>query len=248
MTEAGLGRLTGFFFLMTFVTAIPAVAVFYRPAITDPAFVLGSGADTGLATGAVLELALILANIATALTIYPVIGRRFPVLALAYVAARLVECGFIAVGIVALLALNTLRLGADGADPAMLIVAGKTLVAVHAWTFRLGPGVVVGVGNGLILGMAMWRARLVPRGLSILGIVGGPALVAAGLAVILGRIEAGGTAQVVLTLPEFLWELGLGLWLLARGFRDSARAKANDEPLRRADRLGRPAMGEPPAR
>ncbi|MFO1210688.1 MAG: DUF4386 domain-containing protein [Amaricoccus sp.] len=232
MSRTTLGRLTGVFFLITFVTAIPAVAVFYRPAIADPAFVLGGGFDAGVASGAVLELALILANIATALTIYPVIAPRLPVLSLAYVAARLVECGFIGIGIVALLALNTLRLGANGADPAMLVIAGQTLVAIHAWTFRLGPGVVVGVGNGLILGVAMWRARLVPRGLSIFGIIGGPALVAAGIAVIFGRIEAGGTTQAILTLPEIVWELGLGLWLLARGFPDAPQGKAHDDPSR----------------
>lgn len=225
MTEAHLGRLTGFFFLMTFVTSIPAVAIFYRSAITDPAFVLGGGFDVGVASGAVLELALILANIATALTVHRVIGRRFPLLSLAYIAARLVECGFIGVGIVALLALNTLRLGANGADPAMLMIAGQALVAIHAWTFRLGPGVVVGIGNGLILGVAMWRARLVPRGLSVLGIMGGPALVGAGVAVIFGRIEAGGMVQAILTLPEVLWEFGLGLWLLVKGFPRSGGSK-----------------------
>jgi hypothetical protein len=71
---------------------------------------------------------------------------------LAYVTAQLTECSFIAVGILSLLALGTLRIDAGGAGPATLQAVGKALVAVHDWTFLLGPGFVVGVGNGLILG------------------------------------------------------------------------------------------------
>jgi mannose/fructose/N-acetylgalactosamine-specific phosphotransferase system component IIC len=117
-----------------------------------------------------LELALILANIATALTLYPVLKRRFPVLGLGFVTARLMESAFIAFGIVAIMALNTLRLHGGGADEGSMMVTGQALVALHNWTFNMGPGIVVGVGNGLILGYMMWKTRLVPRFLSILGL------------------------------------------------------------------------------
>jgi hypothetical protein len=217
-----LARLTGVLFLVTFVTSIPPVVTFYAPALHDPAFVLGGGFDTGISWGALLELILILANIGTALTLYPVLRRRFEVLSLGYVAARLTECGFIAVGILALMALDTLRLQAGQADPATLTVAGQVLVALHDWTFRLGPGVVVGVGNGLVLGYMMWKTRLVPRYFSILGLVGGPAILAAGFAVLFGVIEAGSTPQAIATIPEFFWELSLGIWLTVRGFDRAA--------------------------
>jgi len=219
-----LGRMTGLLFILTFATSIPPVLSMYVPALQDPAFVLGGGFHTGVSWGAVLELALILTNIGTAVTLYPVLKRRFPVLSLSYVAARLTECGFIAMGVVALLALNTLRLHAGDADPATLQVVGQALVALHDWTFRLGPGVVVGVGNGLILGYMLWTTRLVPRAMSILGLVGGPALLVAGIAVVLGSIDAGSVPQMLATLPEFLWELSLGVWLLVRGFNRSALA------------------------
>jgi hypothetical protein len=219
-----LGRMTGLMFLLTFAAGIPPVFTFYVPALSDPAFVLGGGFDVNLSWGALLELILILSNIGTALLLYPVLRRRFPVLSLAYVAARLTECGFIAMGIVALLALNTMRLTAGGADADGLVAVGAALVALHDWTFRLGPGVVVGVGNGLILGFMMWKTRLVPRYLSVLGLVGGTALLAAGIAVVLGSIEAGSTPQVLATVPEFFWELSLGVWLLVRGFNTPALA------------------------
>lgn len=217
-----LGRIAGMLFLLTFASAIPPVAIFYAPALDDPSFVLGDGGSAWISWGAIFELVLIFSNISTALALYPVLNKRFPVLALGYVAARLVECGFIATGIVALLALDTLRVEAAHEDPAILIVMARGLVSMHEWTFRLGPGVVVGIGNGLLLGFMLWKTRLVPRAMSIFGILGGPVLVVAGILVILGQMEAGGGVQLLLTLPEIIWEFSLGLWLSIWSFSRSA--------------------------
>jgi hypothetical protein len=189
---------------------------------------LGGGFDHGIAWGAVFELILIAANIGTALTLYSVLKRQSEVLALGYVTVRLVECGFIAIGIIAMMALNTVRLNAGDADKDMLVVAGQALVAVHDWTFRIGPGVVVGIGNGMMLGYLMWKTRLVPRAMSVLGLVGGPALIVAGLAVMFGHIEAGSALQAIATVPEFFWELSLGIWLLVKGFDPAALTDLNE--------------------
>jgi hypothetical protein len=88
----------------------------------------------------------------------------------------------------------------------------------------LGPGFVVGVGNGLILGYLMYRSALVPRAMAVLGLIAGPLIIASGSAVVLGVIEAGGVVQTIAALPEFLWELSLGIWLTVRGFNPSALA------------------------
>lgn len=213
-----LARLTGLLFLVTYAASIPPVLSFYVPALSDPRFVLGGDFHRGVSVGALSEMVLIAANIGTALALYPVMRRHSRTLSLAYLAARLTESGFIAMGIVALLALNTLRLTSGAAEPEALMVVGQALVALHDWTFRLGPGVVVGVGNGLILGYLMWKTRLVPRALSVLGLVGGPVLLLAGAAVVMGWIEAASAAQIIATVPEFFWELLLGLWLLLKGF------------------------------
>ena len=217
-----LGRLTGLFFLLTYATSIPPVLTFYVPALSDPAFVLGGALDMGLTWGAILEVFLIVSNIATALAAYPVLKRRFPVLSLAFVSARIMESMFIGMGIVAVLALGTLRAQAGVGDPAAMTAVGQALVALHDWTFKLGPGVVVGFGNGLILGYMMWKTRLVPRFLSILGLIGGPALLASSAAIMFGYIEIGSTIQGLAVAPEFLWELLLGIWLLVRGFSPAA--------------------------
>jgi hypothetical protein len=81
---------------------------------------------------------------------------------------------------------------AAGADAASLVAVGQSLVALHDWTFRLGPGFFVGVGNGLILGYLMYTSRLVPRGMAMLGLIGGPLIIASGVGVLFGVIEAGG--------------------------------------------------------
>lgn len=224
-----LGRLTGLLFIVTYVTSIPPVLSLYVPALSNPAFILGGGLDASVSWGAFLELLLIVANIGSALAIYPVLRKRFEILSLGFVAARITESVFIAVGIIAMLALNTLRQHAGGADEASLLVVGQSLVAIHDWTFNLGPGVVVGVGNGLILGWMMWKTRLLPRAMSILGLIGGPALLLAGIAMLFGIIEVGSTAQVIATMPEFFWELSLGVWLLVKGFNPAALAAVNED-------------------
>jgi hypothetical protein len=135
------------------------------------------------------------------------------------------ESVFIAVGILAVLTLVTMRQdfsGATGADGTALATVGHTMVTLQEWTFNLGPGVVVGVGNGLILGYMMYRTGLVPRAMAMLGLIGGPLIIASGTAVIFGVIEAGSAAQMLAVIPEFFWELSFGIYLIVKGFKPSA--------------------------
>jgi hypothetical protein len=229
MNPQKIARAFGVLYLITFVTSIPAF-FFYVPVLDDPRYILGGGGgDTSVGFGALLELLLIIANIATAVVPYPILRRQNEILALGYVSARIVECTFIAVGILSLLTLVTLRQeAAEGADAASLLTAGKALVALHEWTRQLGPGFVVGVGNGLILGYLMYRSRLVPRGMAVLGLIGGPLIIVTGVAVLLGVLEEGGVWQVAV-IPEFLWELLLGIWPIVRGFNPSAITRLEHE-------------------
>ena len=135
-------------FLITYVTSIPAFFVFYAPVLHDPGYITGAGRDNSVLIGAFLEVLLTIANIGSALTLFPLLKRRNEVLALGYVTARLVESGFIAVGILSLVTVVTLRQAATGADAASLTLVGQALVAMHNWTFLLGPSFVVGVGKG----------------------------------------------------------------------------------------------------
>jgi hypothetical protein len=176
-----------------------------------------------------LELILIIANIGTAVVLFPILKRQNEILALGYVTARVVECVFIAVGILSLLSVVTLRQEAAGADAGSLVAVGQSLVALHDWMFLLGPGFVVGIGNGLMLGYLMYKSALVPRAMAVLGLIGGPLNTASGTAVLFGVIEAGGVGQGIATIPEFLWELSLGIWLMVKGFNRSALGRLQHE-------------------
>jgi Domain of unknown function (DUF4386) len=128
------------------------------------------------------------------------------------------ECVFIAVGILCMLAISTLRQDVPaGLDSAL----GQGLEAVYEWSFRLGPGFVVGVGNGLILGWLTYKSELVPRGLAMFGLIGGPLIIIAGVLVMFDVIEGAGPVQGLMSIPEAFWELSLGIYLVAKGYRPS---------------------------
>ena len=165
----------GALFLITFITSIPALGLF-QPVLDDPqGYIAGAGADNRIYFGALLELILIVANIATAVVVFPLLKRQHEILSLGYVTARIMECVFILVGIIAVLAIVTLRHDA-GADAAALGGLAESLAAIKDWTFLLGPSFVVGIGNGLILGYLMYKSGLMPRRLALLGMIGGPLL------------------------------------------------------------------------
>ena len=236
MDPQKIARTAGVLFLITFATSIPALLL-YDPILRDNGFstyLTGAGADNQIFLGATLELLLILANVGTALVLFPILKRQNEILALGYVTARIVECVFIAVGILSLLAVVTLRQDATGGDAATLGLVGQALVAVKDATFLLGPGFIVGVGNGIILGYLMYRSRLVPRWMAMFGLVGGPLVCLSGLLVLFGVLDLGGVGQFVFTIPEIIWEASLGIYLTLKGFRPApiiaadlaARAKA----------------------
>jgi hypothetical protein len=218
-----IALVTGVLFVITYITSIPPFVYHYVPVVDDPRYILGGGADNRVLTGAFLELLLIIANIGTAVVLYPVVKRVNEILALGYVTARVIESVFIAVGILSVLSMVTLRqeAAAAGADAGSLLAVGQSLVVLHYWTFLLGPGFVVGVGNGLILGYLFYRSGLVPRRMAMLGLIGGPLIVLSGIAVFFDVIEQGSAAQGIATIPEFLWELSLGIYCIVKGFRPS---------------------------
>jgi hypothetical protein len=215
-------RVFGVLYLITYVTSIPALAL-YQPVLDHPvAYVAGAGHDTQVLVGALLELLLIIANIGTAVVIFPIVRRMNEDLALGSVTARIVECTFILVGILSVLGIVTLR--NEVAGPSEGTVA-YTLAAIKDWTFLLGPGWVVGWGNGLILGYLMYRSELVPRQAAWLGLIGGPLLIVTGTAIMFtgnDPSDALRSLQGLATIPEFLWELFLGVYCTFKGFRPSS--------------------------
>src|ERR687886_761402 len=215
-------RVFGVLYLITYVTSIPALAL-YQPVLDDPvAYIAGGGHDGQILLGALLELLLIIANIGTAVVIVPIMRRFNEELAIGYVTARIFECTFILVGILSVLGIITLRNQVAGASEGTV---AYTLAAIKDWTFNLGPGWVVGWGNGLILGYMMYRSELVPRRAAWLGLIAGPLIILSGAAILFTGNDPSDSLrslQGIVTIPEFLWELFLGIYCTFKGFRPSS--------------------------
>jgi hypothetical protein len=91
----------------------------------------------------------------------------------------------------------TLRQDPAGMSDGTLVATGQSLVAVHDATFLLGPGIVVGVGNGLILGYLMYRSGLMPQRLAMFGLVGGPLWLVSAIAVMFGAFDINSAPRFV---------------------------------------------------
>ena len=211
-----LGRWVGLLFLITYATSIPALLLF-GPVLNDPAYVTGAGSDMQIRFAALLEFILIVANIGSAVVLYPLVRRRFPAGAIGFVAARITESAFIGIGILSVLSVVTLR--ASGGDGAALPVVAAALVSVKNWSFQFGPGFVVPIGNGMLLGWMMYRTGMVPRRLAMIGLVGGPVLLAASVGMLFGVLDKNDPLYAMAVAPEFIWELALGVYLTATGGR-----------------------------
>ena len=218
--EQRTARIMGAWFLGTFVFSIPAFW-FYDPLLNHARYVLGSGSDTRVAIGALLEICLAVCGIATAVVIFPIVKRVNESVALGYVASRTVESILILVGVLSLMAVVALRQEFAHSGGAALVDVSRSLLAVHDQVSLLGPQFCAGIGNGILLGSLMWRSRLLPRPIVMFGLIGGPLAVLAGVGVLLGIWGMHDGLPVLMTAPEAIWELSLSLWLLFLGFRAS---------------------------
>jgi hypothetical protein len=219
------GRIFGWFFIATFVTSIPARLLFVDgvgASWDNMRFIPGATSETSLKIGAILEFLLIIANVATAVVLYPLVRRQYPTLGLGYVTARIMESVFIAVGLLSIISVLDVSDALVGAGPlrtVALTVEGNSLVNTYEWAFRFGPGLVVAFGNGLLLGCLMYRSGLVPRGMAVLGLIGGPLLAISFVLILFDVYDSGPGPAGLMALPEIAWEASLGIYAAWKGFR-----------------------------
>ena len=181
-------------------------------------YVLGSGSDTPAVLGAILEIIVALAGIGTAVVLFPILKKQNESAALGLVAARILESGTIFVGVAFLLSVVTLRRSGAGADA---LATSHVLVALYNRIFLLGQSFMPAVCD-LLLGTLLYQSRLVPRGLSLIGIVGAPLLVLGYLAVMFNGIAQHSTLAGLSALAVALFEFSLGIWLIVKGFNPEA--------------------------
>lgn len=214
----------GLLYLLTFVASLPQLKLF-SSLVDDPeGYITGHGSNTGVLWGTWFEVITALAGIGTAVVLYPVTRRISRTAAIGFVTSRVVEAGLILVGVVSLLAVVTMRAdlaGATGARADALRVTGHALVELRQWTFLVGPGLMAGV-NGLFLGYAMYRSRLVPRIIPTLGLIGAPLILISASGTMFGLWDQLSRPGAALGLPIAVWEFSLGLWLTFKGFKPAA--------------------------
>lgn len=208
--------------MLTFVS-IPTLA-FYS-SIHGANYIVGPGPDAAVIIGGILEIIVALAGIGTAIVLFPLLKKQNESLALGLVASRVLEAGTMFVGVAFLLSVVTLRQAGAGADA---LITGHALVALYDRIFLLGQSFLPAV-NDLLLGFLLYQSRLVPRALSLIGIVGGPVLIAGYLAVMFGLIDRHAPLAGLSALLVAVFEFSLGIWLIVKGFNSVAVASLESE-------------------
>jgi hypothetical protein len=205
----------GVLYLLTFVS-IPTLFL-YGP-VKGANYILGAGPDTGALVGAILEIIVALAGIGTAVALYPVLKRQNEGVALGFVGSRTLEASGIFAGVMCLLSVVSLRQAGAGAES---LVTSHALVTMYDRIFLISQSFIPAV-NGLLLGSLLYRSRLVPRVLPLLGFIGATLLVAGDVAVLFGLIGQHAPSTALFAIPIALWEFSLGVWLVVKGFKASA--------------------------
>jgi hypothetical protein len=210
----------GIAYLVTFAASIPQLLLFAN-VVDDPVGFITAGDATPVLWGIWLEIVTAVACVATAVALYPVTRRVSATAAIGFVTSRVVEAMLILVGVVALLTVVTLKTQYAGAEAVGVI--GAALVELRQWTFLVGPGLIPGI-NALFLGYVMYRSRLVPRLIPVIGLIGAPLILASATGTLFGAWDQVSALGFAGALPIAVWEFSLGVYLTAKGFREPGRA------------------------
>jgi hypothetical protein len=210
-TARKISLAAGLLYLLTFVS-IPTLTLYLH--VKSANYILGAGPDTPMIIGGILEVIIALAGIGTAVVLFPVLKKQNESLALALVAARILESGTIFVGVAFLLTIVTLRQTGAGAES---LAVSHALAILYDRIFLLGQSFMPAICD-LLLGFLLYKSRLVPRGLSLIGIIGGPVLLVGYFAVLFGLTGQHTPLAGLSALFVALFEFSLGIWLVVKGF------------------------------
>lgn len=215
MTELRkISLVTGFLYLLTFVS-IPTLALYSD--VKSGNYIISSVPDTSAIIGGILEIIVALAGIGTAVVLYPVLRKQNESAALGLVAARILESATIFVGVAFLLSIVTLRQEEAGSDA---LGSGHTLTTLYNRIFLLGQSFMPAICD-LLLGFMLYRSRLVPKGLSLIGIAGGPFLLTGYFTILFGFIGQHSLLAGLSAAGVALFEFSLGIYLIVKGFKPS---------------------------
>lgn len=204
-----LGVLAGSSYFLTHVTSVAAVALYGPMLLPDSGWASEGGAGTIQLVGAILDVLLALGVVGSAVFLVPLLRPMSGLGGVGYLVLRSLEAAVILVGVAAVIGAVTMR--AADADPASTDV----LVMLYRQAFLVGPGLVVPV-HTVLLAFLLWRHRLAPRFIAVLGFVGGPLVLVSNLTVLFGVQEQVSAAVMLAAVPVFAWEISLALRLITR--------------------------------
>ncbi|MBA3873640.1 MAG: DUF4386 domain-containing protein [Anaerolineae bacterium] len=217
--------IVGIFFIFATVTAILGFLL-YQPIFVGPDYLVNGAAHKDqVILGVLMELILAIADIGTAIGLYPILKRYGERIALIHLFLRFYEAVIIMIGIISVLSLLTLSrdfVAASAPDADAYHVSGTLLHAVYSWTSILGPIFLLGL-NTLMYSYLLFKSKLVPRPLATLGLTGAALVLGYGLLVIFG-VVAQGSGFTLLAMPIAVYEMILAVWLIANGFNSSTIA------------------------
>ena len=211
----------GVCYLLTFVS-IPTLAL-YGPVRNDPNYVVGPGPDTAVRLGGLLEIIVALAGVGTAVALYPVLKRQNQAAALGFVGSRALEGAGILAGVACLLTIVSLR--EAGAGNAAL-VAGQTLAILYGRIFLVSQSLLP-IVNDLLLGYLLYKSRLVPRALPLIGLIGAPILAISTLGTLFNVLGEFSSLSALFALPVAVFEFSIGVYFTVKGFRPSPLTSTN---------------------
>ena len=224
-------KIVGVLFILAAVTAVIGLLL-YDPILNGPDYLIkGSEHANQVILGAVFELILVVSAIGTSTTMFPFLRKYNETIALWHVCFRFLEAVIITIGVISVLSLLTLsrEFVASGAtDTTSFLASGILLKAVHDWTFLLGPNLMLGL-NTIMYSYIFYKSRLVPRFISILGMTGATLVFAAGLLEMFGVFSQVSVWGGILSLPVAANEMILAVWLIFKGFNESAIASISSK-------------------
>ena len=204
--------IAGILYLLTFVS-IPTL-ILYGP-IHEPNYILRAGSDTSVIIGNILEIIVALTSIGTAVMLYPVLKRQNEGMALGLVGSRILEAATIFIGVMCLLTVVTLQQNGLGVEA---LVISRTLVTMYDRIFLIGQSFMPAI-NDLLLGYLLYKSRLVPQRLALIGFIGSGVLIVGDICVLFGIIGQHDTSTSLFAVPVAVFEFSLGVFLIVKGFK-----------------------------
>jgi Domain of unknown function (DUF4386) len=201
----------GILYLLTFVS-IPTL-ILYDP-IHEPNYILGHGSSTAVIIGNILEIIVALTCIGTAVMLYPILKRQNEGMALGLVGSRILEAATIFIGVMCLLTDVTLQQTESGIQA---LEISHTLVIMYDHIFLIGQSFMPAI-NDILLGYLLYKSRIVPKRLALIGLIGGGVLIVGDILVLFGNIGQHDASTSLFAVPVAVFEFSLGVFLIVKGF------------------------------